>query len=69
MVLKPYQQVFQDHTGPFIFEFQYVKATDLSAKEFIKKLDEFFVVIPRDFQYSVEIRNKNFLRSEYFNVR
>lgn len=67
-VLKPYQQVFRDHTGPFIFEFQYIKATDKSAEEFIQQLDNFFVALPRDFQNSVEIRNKNFLQGEYFDV-
>jgi len=67
-VLKPYQQVFQDHAGPFIFEFQYIKATDKSAEEFSQDLDKFFSAIPKDFQYSVEIRNKNFLRTNYFDV-
>ena len=67
-VLKPYQQAFYDHTGPFIFEFQYMKATDKSVEEFSIDLDKFFAAIPKEFQYSVEIRNKNFLKSNYFNV-
>lgn len=67
-VLKPYQNVFMDHTGPFIFEFSYIKKTDLTVAEFANKLDEFFTKLPPDFQYSVEIRNKNFLVPEYFDV-
>jgi uncharacterized protein YecE (DUF72 family) len=67
-VLKPYQQVFREHTGPFIFEFQYIKAGDKSAEEFSQDLDNFFSALPKDFQYSVEIRNKNFLHTKYFDV-
>jgi len=67
-VLKPYQHVFHEHTGPFIFEFQYIRQDDLSFANFITALDSFFNEVPKDFQYSVEIRNKNFLRPEYFDV-
>jgi len=67
-VLAPYQAVFQEHTGPFIFEFQYIKKDDKSFQEFITDLDRFFSEIPKEFQYSVEIRNKIFLRPEYFEV-
>jgi len=67
-VLKPYQQVFQEHTGPFIFEFQYIKAAEKNVEEFSEQLDNFFSALPADFQYSVEIRNKNFLNASYFDV-
>ena len=67
-ILKPYTTVFKEHTGPFIFEFQYIKKDHKPFHEFIADLDRFFSDIPKDFQYSVEIRNKNFLRPEYFDV-
>lgn len=67
-VLRPYQNVFKEHTGPFIFEFQYIKKSDLALPDFISKLDSFFSALPKDFAYSVEIRNKNFLVPEYFSV-
>ena len=67
-VLKPYHQVFREHTGPFIFEFQYIKSADKFVSEFSQNLDNFFSSIPKDFQYSVEIRNKNFLHPDYFNA-
>jgi uncharacterized protein YecE (DUF72 family) len=67
-ILNPYQAVFQEHTGPFIFEFQYIKKDDKSFPDFVADLDRFFSNIPNDFQYSVEIRNKNFLRPEYFEI-
>jgi len=66
-VLNPYKQVFRAHTGPFIFEFQYIKASDKSVEEFGQELDKFFAALPKDFQYSVEVRNKSFLHQAYFD--
>ena len=45
-----------------------MKKDDKSITEFATDLDNFFSAIPKDNQYSVEIRNKNFLHSEYFDV-
>ncbi len=67
-VIEPYRKVFQNHTGPFIFEFQYIKTAEKTVEEFSSRLDAFFTAIPKDFQYSVEIRNKNFLNAKYFDV-
>jgi len=67
-ILKSHKAFFQEHTGPFIFEFQYIKKDEKSFVEFVADLDRFFSQIPTEFQYSVEIRNKNFLRPEYFDV-
>ncbi|MFZ5519281.1 MAG: DUF72 domain-containing protein [Candidatus Zhuqueibacterota bacterium] len=67
-VLRPYRTAFLDHTGPFIFEFQYIKKSDLPFDAFVEKLDAFFAELPGDFSYSVEIRNKDFLKPAYFNV-
>ncbi len=67
-VLPPYLEVFREHTGPFIFEFQYIKTGEKTAADFIRDLDRFFSALPRDFQYSVELRNKNFLTLAYFDV-
>lgn len=67
-VLKPYATAFKDHTGPFIFEFQYMKKNDKSLGAFVYDLDKFFAQLPHDFMYSVEIRNANFLHPDYFDV-
>ncbi|MBN1154520.1 DUF72 domain-containing protein [candidate division KSB1 bacterium] len=67
-VLTPYRESFTDHTGPFIFEFQYMRMNDKSIEEFCEDLDQFFSKLPPDFQYSVEIRNKNFLDPIYFET-
>jgi len=67
-VLQPHQEAFKEHTGPFIFEFQYIKSDDLARSNFAAALDAFFGSLPGDFQYSVEIRNKSFLKTDYFDV-
>ncbi len=65
-VLTPFQEAqFQDHTGPFLFEFQ---RHDLSMEEFTSRLDTFFRQLPTEFKYGVEIRNAGLLGPEYRKV-
>ena len=66
-VLAVYEKSFRDHTGPLVFEFgEMYPPTVPSLQFFLKKLDGFFEELPSEFQYGVEIRNKNFLQPEYF---
>jgi len=52
-----------------IFEFGDVLAGELSEPgAFVEDLDRFLTRLPRDFQYSVEVRNADFLVPEYFAV-
>ncbi|MCA9731129.1 DUF72 domain-containing protein [candidate division KSB1 bacterium] len=67
-VLSVYARYFRDNLGPFLFEFGYIPAQIMSEDMFFAKLDGFFRELPNDFQYALEIRNKNFLKREYFNV-
>ena len=63
LVLTPYREAtFAPHTGPFIFEFQ---RHGLPAQDFCSKLDGFFSQLPKDFRYSVEIRNAELLGPQY----
>ena len=62
---RPYQEHFQGHAGPFVFEFQ---ASRLRPQEFINRLDEFFGKLPREGQYAVEVRNDDYLIPAYFAV-
>jgi len=64
-VLPPYQRSFKGHTGPFIFEFQ---RTGIEPVEFLKRLDGFLGKLPKDFRYSVEIRNALVLSSDYRSI-
>lgn len=68
-VLRPYQEHFGEHTGPFVFEFQTIpRAAGLDAQIFANLLDGFFSRLPRDVPYAVEIRNQEYLTPPYFAV-
>ncbi len=61
-VLAPYSQVFQGHTGPFVFEFQRM---GFNPEEFLPKLDEFLGQLPKDYPYAIEVRNPTLLGPDY----
>jgi uncharacterized protein YecE (DUF72 family) len=61
-VLSPYRRAFTHHTGPFIFEFQ---RSGIEPDEFVTRLDAFLDRLPKDFCYSVEIRNPSILSPAY----
>lgn len=65
LVLPLYRQVFKDHTGPFIFEFQ---RTGIEPEEFLQRLDTFLGELPTDFSYAVEVRNQRLLRPDYWSL-
>jgi uncharacterized protein YecE (DUF72 family) len=66
LVLTPYREAkFEPHTGAFLFEFQ---RHGMLAEEFCERLDKFFLMLPRDFRYAVEIRNPGLLDFSYLQV-
>jgi uncharacterized protein YecE (DUF72 family) len=66
LVLTPYREAkFEPHAGPFLFEFQ---RHGMSSDEFCSRLDQFFLLLPRDFRYAVEIRNPGLLGVDYLQV-
>ena len=66
LVLAPYRKAkFDRHNGPFLFEFQ---RHDLSVDEFCSRLDKFFLQLPRDCRYAVEVRNPGLLGVSYCQV-
>ena len=69
-ILTPCLEHFAGHLGPFAFEFQQVPSgkKGLSPQDFADALDVFFGALPRGPQYSVEIRNAEFLVPAYFAV-
>lgn len=61
-VLTPYDRVFRDHAGCFVFEFQAMRGKDLpDPLEWADQLDAFLTELPRDFRYAVELRNPELL--------
>lgn len=68
-VVGPMTDVFNDHIGPLVLEFQTIAKKDgLSAADFADRLDRFFSAAPRGVPYAVELRNEEYLCPEYFAV-
>jgi uncharacterized protein YecE (DUF72 family) len=62
-VLTPYREAkFEPHIGTFLFEFQ---RHGMAADEFCSRLDQFFLKLPREFRYAVEVRNPGVLGAQY----
>lgn len=62
-------EAFSKQVGLLMFEFMQFHGSDFArGREFIASLDEFLGQLPRGWPYAVEIRNRNFLRQEYFEV-
>ena len=68
-VLAPYRAApVESRTGPFIFQFPNISKDVLDSAGFFEKLDAFLSALPKDFRYATEIRNTEYLTSDYFNV-
>ena len=53
--------------GPLLFQFEYLNKQKMhSLNIFLEELSDFFNNCTRDFQYSIEIRNPNYLSKTYF---
>jgi uncharacterized protein YecE (DUF72 family) len=61
-VLLPYERVFRDHAGCFVFEFQAMRGKDLpDIGEWAEQLDGFLGRLPTSYRYAVELRNPELL--------
>ena len=68
-VLGPYSEVFKDHAGCFVFEFQAMRGKDLpDPLQWADQLDDFFKELPGDFRYAVELRNLELLTGVHGEV-
>ncbi|HOX57575.1 MAG TPA: DUF72 domain-containing protein [Candidatus Paceibacterota bacterium] len=60
---------FAANVGLLIFEFSRFSPREFECgREFVAALDEFLGRLPPGWRYGVEIRNRTFLRAEYFAV-
>ena len=60
---------YRDKIGPLMFEFSTFHKHEFEhRRDFIAALDAFFADLPREWEYGVEIRNKNWLVPEYFSM-
>lgn len=65
--LKPCEQI-RDKIGVLMFEFsRFSKADYEHGRDFISDLDKFLGKLPKGWPYAFEMRNANWLQSEYFN--
>lgn len=64
-VLRPLESI-RSKVGPIIFEFsKFYSADYASGTDFIADLDKFFGALPKDWPFSIELRNKKWLGPEY----
>lgn len=65
-VLKPAEEGFGDHVGPFVFEFRRDwNPTRENGKRFIEALDHFLRALPGGHRYATEIRTPAYLTADY----
>ncbi len=68
-VLGPYERVFKDHGGCFVFEFQAMRGKDLpDPLAWAEQLDGFLRRLPRGHRYAVELRNPELLQDLHGEV-
>ncbi len=66
--LKPCEP-FRSNVGLLMFEFSRFHSTDYQhGRDFVADLDAFFSKLPKEWNYGVEIRNKDWLQPDYFAV-
>lgn len=54
--------------GPLMFQFEYLNKQKMSGlNEFTERFGRFIDQLPKDFQYAVEIRNPNYLKTDFFD--
>ena len=66
--VQPFEP-FKRNIGLFIFEFSKFYSSDYEhGRDFLADLDRFLGAIPKGWPYGVEMRNKHWLRADYFDV-
>jgi uncharacterized protein YecE (DUF72 family) len=66
MFLRPLA-LYREKTAVLIFEFgTFAKSSFAHLSEFLDRLDPFLKQLPAEFRYAVEVRNPEFLTTDYF---
>jgi uncharacterized protein YecE (DUF72 family) len=64
--LKPCEAI-RPHVGLLMFEFSRFHSTDFEhGRDFVAALDAFLAKLPKGWPYGIELRNKHWLKPEYF---
>jgi uncharacterized protein YecE (DUF72 family) len=65
-MLEPFSRHFRQFSGPFVLEFPPLpRGVSLAPPEFLDGLDHMLGALPRDFNYAVELRERDWLTPEY----
>lgn len=65
--LKPCKSI-RSHVGLLMFEFSRFYSTDYEhGRDFVSALDAFLAKLPKGWPYGIEIRNKYWMKPEYFD--
>lgn len=68
-VLAPYEHAkVEEKTGPFVLQFPWIASSLLAAPDFFGHLKAFLEQLPSHFSYATEIRNREYLTVEYFDL-
>lgn len=68
-LLEPCARSFAGHTGPFLLEFPpSSRASPVPPRDFLERLDAMLGMLPREFEYAIELRDKTLLTPEYVRV-
>ncbi len=60
---------YRSQIGTLIFEFSHFDSGDWErGREFVEALDDFLSLVPKGWDYSVEVRNPSLLQPEYFEM-
>jgi uncharacterized protein YecE (DUF72 family) len=66
--LKPIEEL-KGKRGAIIFEFStFFPESGMACGTFVEAMDAFLSRLPKGYEYAVEVRNKEFLREEYFQM-
>jgi uncharacterized protein YecE (DUF72 family) len=66
--LRPIEHL-REKRGIIIFEFStFYPSSGITYPVFLRKIDEFLGRLPRGYQYAVELRNRDFLTTEYLDL-
>ena len=58
-----------DKLGPLLFQFGYFNKTAFkSGEEFLARLESFLKKLPKGYRFALEIRNKQWLTAEFFDL-
>jgi uncharacterized protein YecE (DUF72 family) len=57
-----------EKVGTILLQFAYERTDGITFEEFLRRLDEFSALLPSDLDFAIEIRNREWLRPQLFDL-